>query len=56
MKEGDDVAEKFNIIKTDSGALLYVPLKEEDREEKMKQEMNYNNFIKVLSEIIVKYT
>lgn len=48
--------EKYNMIQVKSGTVLYIPKKEENESKQITQQtMNYENFINILSEIIVKY-
>lgn len=49
------MSDKYNIIQTDTATVLFVPKKEEERKEQLKQKMNYDNFINILADIIVKY-
>lgn len=49
------MSDKYNIIQTDTATVLFIPKKEEEQKEQLKQKMNYDNFINILADIIVKY-
>ena len=47
------MSDKYNIIQTDTATVLFIPKKEEEQKEHLKQKMNYDNFINILADIII---